>query len=1742
MEGPTTVSAAEAMCEVTASREGPDLDTAPKQEERKPFFTGWTFHTKNTKYTFTTLDNRRYLERTLDAGPLYYTTKKQQKRPSTRYNNYATQRDDFEDYQWIDSNDQPRRFPNGPAILLLSGSEALRGLMAKTPPKNCTLLVELETDTLDKCVGQDYDKQGWMRIFTHRAPSRTFSTAPATLTTIWCKDGTGPTPLPPPPPLPHPPSPRPTPSPSSPRNVTHHAIPPVQVPEDNSAIIQTMCDLVRVEIEELRAPSSPSPLRPTLLSALAETLWMSATRRLNSTPVPPTADVQASTYIDLIATTTPSTVDGVDHVQPDVDVAMDRRKRDIIDLLDNALYAAPPMSRPRATPIIPQVNAAITKNWSPLLDDIGEMPRRPLSARPHTFTTGAQIRGRKELVKLLFDTGAGLTAIVKASVLKGTSIKSYPLQQPLYMQYANNMIQAHSHVVSLPLKIQNSYIEITALVVDDCPHDIIIGDAWLADTGAKIDYSNGTINFYIDGKKHTIHGEARKKWPAKNVDLTVQPDAEVSAASETRPEPVDTAFVGQTPKALARAMRAGKVQELAIFTVGDLMAPAPGQEATVVASVAQPSFTDAARERQLAGQHTGEATPSTSSTPVPSVPASADPKAETVEQRTTRLRSAVKDGDDPHLAERMREVILEFPHLFPKKNLSGLPPDRPPVREVIPLQPGAKPVAQRMFRYSPAEMKEMEDTVKDLMERGLIQPSTSPWAAPVVFAFKKDGTRRMCYDYRALNKLTIRNSFPLPRIDDLLDKLQGATVFTSLDLLSGYHQVGLMESDREKTAFRTPTGQYEFKVVPFGLTNAPSVFMETMTRALRGVKNAIVYLDDILIFSKSPEDHPAHLREVLRRLADAQFYCKLNKCEFLKPELTFLGHVVSKEGIKPDPNKVKAIVEWPAPKTVQALRQFLGFAMYVARHLPNFQAIAAPLYDLLKGNVSKKEGRTTDITHLWLEPQQEAFQKTKDLLREATPLALPDPSLPYDVYAYEVHTDASGWATGAVLQQNGRPVAYLSQKLSEPETRYHTTDRELLAVMRALRAWRCYLQGPKFRVYTDHHPLIHLKTQPTLNKRQVRWSEELAGYDYDWSYHPGKTHVADALSRPGGEPPTITCACCQAGMARLSNPYSSTSHMYPQFDPDEFVAVAVMTRAQRAAQQHQDNVPPTTHVPRTRRNGQPIVPQQQEVPTQQRGQQPSAGPMQQDPATTVQQDQDMAMAQESLEFQALADAADVESQCRRGYATDPWFQKPKNVKHFHFSDGLWFRNSAVVVPHNPQLRRELLRLSHDDRHAGHGGVAKTMHLLTRNYWWKGVRGDVEGHVQRCVTCQTTKANNHLPYGRLRPLAVPNNPWDVVTMDFVTGLPTTSEGHDGVMVMTDKLTRMVHFRAITKKGLTAVVVQNIIANDIHRLHGIPIHIICDRDRVFNSDLFQEAGRLLGCKTLMSSAYHPQTDGATERVNRTLEDYLRAFVDIRSGGKDWEEHLPWAEFAFNNSYHTATGATPFQLNCGRDPRSPISYTSTTYGRTNWDAEGLAQRIAESLSVAKACILAAQDRDRHYANLKRKASQVKEGEWVLLSTKNLSKASRLSEADEEIRKKLFPCYIGPFKVLETFPKPDPETPHLPPPEPVAVKLKLPQKFERLHHTFHVSLIRPYKVNPTDVPPEPDWIQGEPWFEVEKILRHYNAAKTGKPRIHYKIRWAGYTSFHDSWEPEAEIRRKAPAVIREYWANNPQEQTGLI
>ncbi|GJY27869.1 putative reverse transcriptase domain-containing protein, partial [Tanacetum coccineum] len=438
--------------------------------------------------------------------------------------------------------------------------------------------------------------------------------------------------------------------------------------------------------------------------------------------------------------------------------------------------------------------------------------------------------------------------------------------------------------------------------------------------------------------------------------------------------------------------------------------------------------------------------------------------------------------------------------------LRGLPPPRQ-VEFKIELVPGAAPVARAPYRLAPSEMKELSNQLKELSEKGFIRPSSSPWGAPVLFVKKKDGSFRMCIDYRELNKLTVKNRYPLPRIDDLFDQLQGSSVYSKIDLRSGYHQLRIREEDIPITAFRTRYGHFEFQVMPFGLTNAPAVFMDLMNRVCKPYldKFVIVFIDDILIYSKSRKEHEEHLKIILGLLKEEKLYAKFSKCDFWLDSVQFLGHVINREGVHVDPSKIEAIKNWSTPSTPTEVRQFLGLAGYYRRFIEGFSLIAKPLTKLTQKN--KK--------YEWGEEEEAAFQILKQKLCSAPILALPEGSEDFVVYC-----DASIKGFGSVLMQREKVIAYASRQLKKHEENYMTHDLELGAVIFALRLWRHYLYGTKCVVFTDHKSLQYILDQKELNMRQRRWIELLSDYDCEIRYHPAKGNVvADALSRKEREKP-----------------------------------------------------------------------------------------------------------------------------------------------------------------------------------------------------------------------------------------------------------------------------------------------------------------------------------------------------------------------------------------------------------------------------------------------------------------------------------------------------------------------------------------------------------------------------------------------------------------------------------------------
>ena len=924
----------------------------------------------------------------------------------------------------------------------------------------------------------------------------------------------------------------------------------------------------------------------------------------------------------------------------------------------------------------------------------------------------------------------------------------------------------------------------------------------------------------------------------------------------------------------------------------------------------------------------------------------------------------------------------------------------------IPLKDGAEPVFSPMYRYSPIELQHMKKQLAELVAKKLIEPSSSGWASPVIFVQKPDGSLRFCVDYRKVNAVTRKCKYPLPRIDELLDQLQGKSCLTSLDLASGYWQVRIADEDVEKTAFRTPYGLYHFRVLSMGLTNSPATFQAVVNDLFRDLigKTVLIYLDDILIVSNNEEEHERDLREVLERLRRAKFYVKLKKCEFFQEEVAFLGHVVGKNGIKVDPKKVEAVRDWPTPKDVHQVRQLLGFSNYFRKFLAGYAHHVAPLNALLK----------KDVQWCWSDAAARAFEWIKHALTHAPVLALADFSKPF-----EVRTDASGFATGGVLLQEGKPVAYCSKKLSPAERNYSTGEQELLAVIHALTEWRCYLEGGEHpvKVVTDHQPLTYLPTKGHLSRRQTRWCEYLSRFDIQWEHKPGRVNVADPLSRKPSLLLALTTRSQAKGGCRSSKPKDSGA----------------------------------------------------------------------------------AKAQEDEFLRAV----------REGYRKDRWLKRQSNRKLLTKQLGLWWYGTdhrVLYVPETGDLRQQCLQLVHDHPLFAHGGIKKTVEHVARLYWWPGWRAQVEEYVSHCDSCQRNKGLHQKPAGLLQPLPIPGMPWESVSMDFITHLPETPSGNSALYVVVDRLSKMVHLMPMSDSASAEDVAQLYIDNVV-RLHGCPREFISDRDSRFTGRFWKAFCEGLGIQGKMSTAFHPQTDGNTEKVNAVLQDMLRHYVSPAQNS--WDTHLSAVEFAINNSYHESIQTTPFRLLYGQNPLTPPSLRIPKVD--NPRALKLTQTLSERVKRAKECLLAAQQRQKANADKKRRDVQLEEGQSVLLSTKNIRYRGPGT-------RKMMPKWIGPYTIAKRIGA-------------VAYKLRLPDNL-RIHDVFHVSLLKPYRSDGTVKPPPAELLPPEAdEFEVEMLLGHRDKKVKKKNFREYLVQWTGYEPEHNTWEPESELRRKCQTLIDDYW-----------
>ncbi|XP_039023154.1 uncharacterized protein LOC120155744 [Hibiscus syriacus] len=843
----------------------------------------------------------------------------------------------------------------------------------------------------------------------------------------------------------------------------------------------------------------------------------------------------------------------------------------------------------------------------------------------------------------------------------------------------------------------------------------------------------------------------------------------------------------------------------------------------------------------------------------------------------------------------------------------GLPPTRNH-DHAIPLKPEATPINLRPYRFPYNQKAEIEKQIANMLSSSVIQPSKSPFASPCLLIKKKDGTWRFCVDYRKLNSMTVKDKFPIPVVEDLLDELHGAVYFSKIDLRSGYWQIRIKPEDIYKTAFRTHQGHYEFKT-----------------------------------------------------------------------QVEYLGHIISASGVSTDPTKVAAMKNWPMSKSLKSLRGFLGLTGYYRRFIKNYGTISKPLTQMLKKDSFK-----------WSTEALTSFDNLKHAMCIAPVLALPDFGK-----SFYLETDASSGGIGAVLSQEGRPIAYLSKALSPRHAALSIYEREYLAILMAVSKWRHYLESSPFIIKTDHEPLKYLLEQKLTTAIQKKGLTKLLGLDYSIQYRKGKSNVvADALSRQWE-------------------------------DKGQYMAMGTTL----------------------------IIPSWVlEVEDSYKGDK---------------------MATEWLSILPVNRNA------------DPRWTYSKGILRF---------KGRVYIGGIGPLRLQILQLLHDSPYGGHSGIQATYQRIRENFYWPKLKAMVANYVGGCQVCQQTKVEHVPKPGLLQPLPIPQQAWEIITMDFIEGLPT-SQKKNCILVVVDKFTKYSHFLALSHP-YTAADVAKLYLDTVYKLHGQPKMAISDRDKTFTSLFWRELMKQLGTKTLFSTAYHPETDGQTERP------------------KQWAKWLPHAEWWYNTTYHTALKLTPFEALYGYKPPTMVSQTET-----NVQSVSALMRSREDIrQLVKLQLEHASNRMKQNTDKKRTERVFVVGDTVYLKLQPYRQTSLALRKNLKLAAK----YYGPYTVIEKIGE-------------VAYKLDLPNS-SRLHPVFHVSLLKKHigdsSVSSRDPPAMDD--DGQIRIETYRIMGRRIINRQNKPVTQLLVHCKNLDETSDTWEDFTVLRGQFPDF--DIWGQGSFLAAGIV
>lgn len=932
------------------------------------------------------------------------------------------------------------------------------------------------------------------------------------------------------------------------------------------------------------------------------------------------------------------------------------------------------------------------------------------------------------------------------------------------------------------------------------------------------------------------------------------------------------------------------------------------------------------------------------------------------------------------------------------------------VKHKIVLKKDTAPIHKKPYRLPQIHKDVIKEESRRMLKEGIIRNSNSEWNSPLLVVPKHDNEGlikkwRVVTDFRKINEVTVGDAFPLPNITEILDQLGNSKYFSKLDLSQGFYQIPIDEESKKLTAFSTGTQHYEYNRMVMGMKTAPATFQRLMNSVLMGLQGlkCFVYLDDIVIYGRSFEEHNNRLLEVFDRIRNANLKLKPEKCEILRKEVIYLGHIISSEGIKPDPRKIKDVKHFPTPKTVKNIKSFLGLAGYYRKFIEDFSKIAVPLSKLLR----------KDSKFLWTDLTDKAFQTLKEKLITPPILQYPNFEKPFILT-----TDSSSFAIGAVLSQNytgnDLPIAYASRILNSAETRYSTTEREMLAIVWAVNHFRPYLYGTKFTIITDHKPLTFLKRMQDPGSRLLNMRLKLEIYDFEIKYKIGRNNTnADALSRsiPSSDP-----------VVNIID-YTDNYGDYLNFISKNIIInediIDTNSTIENNINLHQSflftltsDLANTNDFFETINNKFKILDEIQIKVTEES----KCFHINQNGKIFV-----CAIVKETLRnkiklrdiFDILCKIKekcvelDIKDMClsKFGLTEGHNWSKIRVMLRYIFKD----TGIKVTIYHskynlNNEQKIKLIKEFHDTPLGGHQGLHRTYKKMKKYVSWKNMKRSIEDYIKKCISCQKNKMNQRKTKMPLEITSTARNPFEKCFLDIVGPLNITDDRNKYILTFIDDISKFVVASPIPNQEVETIsktFVKNIICK-----HGIPSEIVTDQGANFMSDIFKNVCKLLRIKKINTTAFHPESNGSLERSHLGLVEYLRHFINPDQS--DWDNWLPFYAFTYNTTPHSATGLTPFEILYGHKaslPSTILAKPEPTYAYDDYVSD-LRQKLRFCRDMAHKNLINAKEKSKENYDKKVNVRIFSVGDKILLYDESVRRGKS---------KKLGQKWIGPYIIIE-------------------------------------------------------------------------------------------------------------------------------